>query len=98
MSAPAWSDYIISEYEDTAQLETDEEIDEYVRSGSFTNGHACCTVRMGGGNGTGLGLGTGDGALGSDLRVKGAVGLRVVDSSIFVSAFADELSECEAHE
>ncbi|EIM84128.1 aryl-alcohol-oxidase from pleurotus Eryingii [Stereum hirsutum FP-91666 SS1] len=80
VAAPAWSDWITGEYGSFAQAQTDDEIDAYVRAGSFTNAHASCTVPMGKtGNDTSLG----SGALNSDLTVKQTVGLRVVDSTIF---------------
>lgn len=82
MAAPAWSDWIIAEYGAFAQAQTDDEIDSYAGQGAYTNSHASCTVSMGKtGNDTSLG----SGALNSDLTVKQTVGLRVVDSSIFVS-------------
>ena len=87
MAAPAWSDWIIAEYGDFAQAQTDDEIDAYVRQGTYTNSHGSCTVPMGK---TGNDTSKGSGALNSDLTVKQTVGLRVVDSTIFVSAFPDE--------
>ena len=70
MAAPAWSDYIISEFGAFGQAQTDEEIDAYARDNADTVDHPIGTVPMGE-----------DGALESDLRVKGTVGLRVVDAS-----------------
>lgn len=82
LAAPAWSDWIVSEYGSFAQAQTDDEIDAYVRQGAYTNSHGSCTVAMGKtGNDTTLG----SGALNSDLTVKQTVGLRVVDSTVFVS-------------
>ncbi len=76
VSAPAWSDYIIGEFGAFANTTTDGALDAYIRSNSDTVDHPVGTVAMG--NGT-------DGALDSHLRVKGTVGLRVVDASAFVS-------------
>lgn len=76
MAAPAWSDYIISEFGAFAQAQADDEIDAYARDNADTVDHPVGTVRMGR-----------DGALTSDLRVKGTTGLRVVDASALVSGF-----------
>lgn len=81
MSAPAWSDWIIGEYGAFAEAQTDDEIDAYIRAESYTNSHGSCTVPMGK---TGNDTSSGSGALNSDLTVKQTVGLRVVDSTIFV--------------
>ncbi|KAI0770376.1 alcohol oxidase [Fomes fomentarius] len=70
MAAPAWSDYIISEFGAFAQAQADDEIDAYARDNADTVDHPVGTVPMGR-----------DGALTSDLRVKGTIGLRVVDAS-----------------
>lgn len=80
MAAPAWNGWILNETSPSAEAQTDEEIEAFVRQTCFTVNHVSCTVPMGG-NGTGRG----SGALESDLRVKGTVGLRVVDASAFVS-------------
>lgn len=84
MAAPAWSNWIVAEYGTFAQAQTDEEIDAYARAGTYTNSHGSCTVPMGK---TGNDTSRGSGALNSDLTVKQTVGLRVVDSTIFVSPF-----------
>lgn len=81
MAAPAWSDWIIGEYGDFAQAQTDDELDAYIRAQAYTNSHGSCTVPMGK---TGNDTSRGSGALNSDLTVKQTVGLRVVDSTIFV--------------
>ncbi|KAF9061468.1 GMC oxidoreductase-domain-containing protein, partial [Rhodocollybia butyracea] len=79
MSAQSWSDWIIEETSLTSVAQTDEEIEEYIRSTCFTVNHVTCTAPMGktGSNGRG------SGALNSDLTVKGTIGLRVVDASAF---------------
>ena len=76
VSAPAWSDYIISEYGAFGQAHTDEELDAYIRNNTDTIDHPVGTVAMGKGS---------EGALDSKLRVKGTIGLRVVYASAFVS-------------
>lgn len=82
MAAPAWSDWIIGEYGAFAQAQTDDELDAYIRAQAYTNSHGSCTVPMGK---TGNDTSNGSGALNSDLTVKQTVGLRVVDSTVFVS-------------
>ena len=87
MAAPAWKGYILGEEGAFASAQTDEEIEQYIRNTSATINHVSGTVRMGK---TGK-KGRGTGALNSDLTVKGTVGLRVVDASIFVSFFSPPL-------
>ncbi|KAI0754900.1 alcohol oxidase [Daedaleopsis nitida] len=72
MAAPAWSDYIISEFGAFGQAQTDDELDAYIRDNADTVDHPVGTVAMGK-----------TGALDAELRVKGTVGLRVVDASAF---------------
>lgn len=84
MAARAWDGWILDEVPPFKQAKTDEEIEAYVRSTSSTVNHVCCTMAMGpesGGNTSGKG----EGALEPDLRVKGTMGLKVVDASAFVS-------------
>ena len=44
VSAPAWSDYIISEYGAFGQAHTDEELDAYIRNNTDTIDHPVGTV------------------------------------------------------
>ena len=81
MAAPAWKGWILGEVGAFAQAQTDNEIEQYVRNSCSTVNHVSGTVGMGKTGTTGKGTG----ALNSDLTVKGTVGLRVVDASIFVS-------------
>ncbi|KAI0712239.1 alcohol oxidase [Earliella scabrosa] len=74
MAAPAWADYIISEFGAFAQAQTDDEIDVYARDNADTVDHPVGTIPLGKGR---------NGALEADLRVKGTLGLRVVDASAF---------------
>lgn len=82
VSAKAFDGYIIEEYGSSLNATTDVEIEEWIRNTAFTVFHPTCTVAMGK---NGSASGAGDGALELDLRVKGTVGLRVVDASIYVS-------------
>ena len=95
MSAPAWKGWIVGEYGSFAQAQTDAEIEQYIRNTSATVDHISGTVAMGKTGSTG----NGTGALNSDLTVKGTVGLRVVDASVFVSIyyllfFLETVSQC----
>ena len=83
MASPAWEGWILEEVGPFALAQTDDEIEQYVRNTCSTVYHVSGTVSMGK---TGT-RGSGTGALNSDLTVKGAVGLRVVDASIFVCSF-----------
>ncbi|KZT03819.1 GMC oxidoreductase [Laetiporus sulphureus 93-53] len=76
LSAPTWDDYILREAPDLAAAQSEAELAAFVRNGTTTLWHPVGTARMG----------TPDDELAvltSDLRVKGAQGLRVVDASIF---------------
>jgi choline dehydrogenase-like flavoprotein len=81
VTAPTWSDYVVAEVGEFSTAQTDAAIDEYVRNNSDTVDHVCGTVAMGNTTCTDRGCG----ALNPDLTVKGAIGLRVVDASAFVS-------------
>ncbi|RPD62467.1 alcohol oxidase [Lentinus tigrinus ALCF2SS1-7] len=72
MAAPAWADYIISEFGAFGEAQTDDELDAYIHDQSDTVDHPIGTIPMGT-----------DGALEANLTLKGTVGLRVVDASAF---------------
>ncbi|KZT03822.1 GMC oxidoreductase [Laetiporus sulphureus 93-53] len=76
LSAPTWDDYILREAPDLAAAQSEAELEAYVRKGTTTIWHPVGTARMGAPDDE-LAV------LTSDLRVKGAQGLRVVDASIF---------------
>lgn len=82
VSAQAFDGYIIEEVGSSLNATTDEEIEQWIRNTAQTVNHVSCTVPIGR---NGSADGVGDGALEVDLRVKGTVGLRVVDASVFVS-------------
>ena len=75
-AAPAWSDYIISEFGEFANATTEEALNEYIRNNSGTVDHPVGSVAMGKDESA---------PLTPDLKVRGTVGLRVVDASAFVS-------------
>ncbi|KAF8154884.1 aryl-alcohol-oxidase from pleurotus Eryingii [Crassisporium funariophilum] len=76
LSAPVWQDYIISPFGGLQNATTDAELDTYVRANSATIFHPVGTASM-------SPKGSRHGVVDPDLRVKGIVGLRVVDASIF---------------
>ncbi|KAI0754898.1 alcohol oxidase [Daedaleopsis nitida] len=73
VTAPVWSDYILSEFGAFAEAITDDELDAFIRDQTDTVDHPVGTVAMGGEGA----------ALDSELRVRGTKGLRVVDASAF---------------
>lgn len=78
VKAPAWEGYVI----DSATLNltdpSDEQIDAYVRATAGTLFHPVGTASM-------SPRGANYGVVDPDLRVKGVVGLRVIDASVVVS-------------
>jgi choline dehydrogenase-like flavoprotein len=76
VSAPAWSDYIISQVAGNGT--TDSELDDYIRSSVVTSLHGIGTAAMSPKDAHW-------GVVNPDLLVKGASGLRVVDASVLVS-------------
>ena len=77
VKAPAWKGYIISEFGEFANATTEEALNEYIRNNSGTVDHPVGSVAMGKDESA---------PLTPDLKVRGTVGLRVVDASAFVSA------------
>ncbi|KAF8956631.1 hypothetical protein BDZ97DRAFT_1907117 [Flammula alnicola] len=77
-SAPVWADYIIGPFGAFANATTDDAIDSYVRGLTSTIFHPFGTATM-----ATTSASTSKGVLNSDLTVKGADGLRVVDASVF---------------
>ncbi|KAI0720536.1 alcohol oxidase [Cerioporus squamosus] len=74
VAAPTWSGYLLGEFGAFGNAHTNEELDAYIRDNGDTIDHPVGTVAMGKDV---------EGALDSELRVKGTVGLRVVDASAF---------------
>ncbi|KZV75245.1 GMC oxidoreductase [Peniophora sp. CONT] len=83
-SSPAWSDYIIDSFGDSANTTSDAAIADYIRNVAETFRHPLGTARMTGLNDTG-------GVVSSDLLVKGVHGLRIVDASIFPKIFGSHM-------
>ncbi len=80
LQAPAWRSWIISEFGDSANAQTDAQIEDFIRANALVVNHVSGTVGMGKSGSTARG----SGALNPDLTVKGTIGLRVVDASVFV--------------
>jgi choline dehydrogenase-like flavoprotein len=75
LSAPAWNGYILGPDNTTVNVNTDEEIAEYVRNYSTTVYHAVGTTAMSNGGESG-------GVVDQHLLVKGAKNLRIVDAGV----------------
>ena len=79
VSQAPWDDYVLGRYGTVGEAETDEDILAAARTQIVTLYHPTSTAKMSPADASW-------GVVDSRLRVKGAVGLRVVDASIFVSA------------
>ncbi|KAJ7475206.1 aryl-alcohol oxidase [Mycena galericulata] len=73
-SQPQWADYVISPL-DVNSTSTDAELDEYTRNNASPYSHAAGTASM-------SPKGANWGVVDPDLRVKGLIGLRIVDLSV----------------
>lgn len=74
LTAPVWADYVISP---TNNATTDAELNEYIRGNTGSVFHPVGTSSM-------SPRGARYGVVDPDLRVKGVVGVRVVDASVLV--------------
>ena len=74
LRAPAFESCVATELAPGIEVQTDREIEEYVRRSAFTVFHPCGTCRMGG---------DADSVVDAQLRVRGVTGLRVADASVF---------------
>ena len=79
VSQAPWDGYVLSRYGIVGEVETDDDILAAARTQVVTLDHPTSTAKMSPADASW-------GVVDSRLRVKGAVGLRVVDASIFVSA------------
>ncbi|KAI0270601.1 aryl-alcohol-oxidase from pleurotus Eryingii [Gloeopeniophorella convolvens] len=75
-AASAWDGYVIGPYGDLATANTDDELEAYARRNAATVFHPVGTAAM-------AAKDSSNGVVNPDLTVKGAVGLRVVDASVF---------------
>lgn len=79
VSAPVFQNYVVEALGSLATADTDEEIEEYIRSNSGTTAHPVGTASM-------SPRGAQWGVVDPDLKMKGGVqGVRIVDASVFVS-------------
>lgn len=79
VSAPVFQNYVVEALGTLATADTDEEIEEYVRSNSGTTAHPVGTASM-------SPKGAQWGVVDPDLKMKGGIkGVRIVDASVFVS-------------
>lgn len=76
LNRPEWGEYLGQEVYPGPDVQTDDEIDEYIRNSVHTANALTGTCKMGTGK---------DAVVGPDLRVIGVNGLRVADSSVFPS-------------
>ncbi|KAF7416250.1 hypothetical protein PC9H_002515 [Pleurotus ostreatus] len=77
VSAPVFQNYVVEALGTLATAETDEEIEEYVRSNSGTTAHPVGTASM-------SPKGAQWGVVDPDLKMKGGIkGVRIVDASVF---------------
>jgi choline dehydrogenase len=76
LRAPAFSKYRAQEYHPAADVESDADIESFIRSTAATVYHPVGTCRMGAGP---------DAVVDSELRVRGVDGLRVADASVIPS-------------
>ncbi|KAG6838311.1 hypothetical protein H0H93_007031, partial [Arthromyces matolae] len=75
VAAPAWKDYIISPDLGLQNVTTDAELDQLVLQWADVDLHGVGTASM-------SAKGAKHGVVDPDLRVKGCLGLRVVDASV----------------
>ena len=85
VTAPAWNGYTTGRFTG-ANATTDDEIDAFIRSTAGATYHAVGTASM-------SPKGAPWGVVDPDLRVKGVVGLRIVDNSVVVGSISFPLSE-----
>lgn len=84
-SAPVWKGYIIERFSPPENTTTDEGLDAYIRSTTFSSLHASGTAAMSSEDAS-------YGVVNPDLLVKNVVGLRIVDASVLVSTILFERS------
>ncbi|KAG6827482.1 hypothetical protein H0H93_015587, partial [Arthromyces matolae] len=75
VAAPAWTDYIIRPDLGLQYVTTDAELDQFILQWVTINFHGVGTASM-------SAKGANHGVVDPDLRVKGCLGLRVVDASV----------------
>ncbi|KDR68216.1 hypothetical protein GALMADRAFT_146462 [Galerina marginata CBS 339.88] len=81
LTAPAWKGYLGTPFQDAANLTSESDIQNYIRSKAISLRHPVSTAAMSKYSDKG-------GVVGPDLLVKGVDGLRVVDASVLPFALA----------
>ncbi|EPQ59001.1 alcohol oxidase [Gloeophyllum trabeum ATCC 11539] len=76
LTGSAWKDYIVAPYAPLGNVTTDAELEQYARNHTTTVWHPVGTAAM-------SACDAAHGVVDPDLNVKGTIGLRVVDASIF---------------
>jgi choline dehydrogenase-like flavoprotein len=84
VGASAWSDYIIGPHGALAATDDDESIESYIRSTAGTIFHPVGTASM-------TAQTASYGVVNSDLRLKGAAGVRIADASVLVRVVLNSL-------
>ena len=77
-AAPIWKGYIIERFSPPANTTSDEGLDTFIRSTTFSSLHASGTAAMSSESAD-------YGVVNPDLLVKNTTGLRIVDASVLVS-------------
>lgn len=76
VTAPVWTGYILSPANALANATDDAALEAAIRAAAGSSSHLIGTASM-------SARGAANGVVNSDLRVKGALGLRVIDASVF---------------
>lgn len=87
VSASAFEGFILSQVDPSPNATSDDELESFARQQTTTVYHPVGTVQMGREDGTS--------PLTPQLRVRGTVGLRVVDASIFVRTWGQSMSRTD---
>ncbi|EMD32772.1 hypothetical protein CERSUDRAFT_118493 [Gelatoporia subvermispora B] len=87
VEASAWNGYILGPATELTPASSDAEIANFARNFTSTEFHPAGSARMGPESGQ-------EGVVTPDLKVKGAVGLRIVDASVFPYIPASHLQAC----
>lgn len=82
VTAPAWKEFTLDRLAPPPEIQTDEELAQFIRDTSAVTSHGVGTAAMSSKRSTW-------GVVDPDLRVKGISGLRIVDASVIVSNTID---------
>jgi len=76
LSAPVWKDYVLGASNGLENVTTEADVNKYILSTSASTLHMVGTAAMSAPD-------AGFGVVNPDLRLKGATGLRIVDTSVY---------------